>query len=327
MKLNGRHVQLVSGGLDSLVLDHYLTRNEVTHDKLWINYGQTEANEERAATKRLWPDAICLDVQGAEAIKHGRYFPNRNLWLAATASLYFDAEVIWLAGLADDRCVDKSEEAFSRMSEVLSLYAGHEVWVKSPFWHTDKSTAVCQYLQTGGSAERLLSTWSCYSPKSGQPCLNCEACFRWSIALRSNGLDVAMPDNDLIKSYLQKIHEYDSKRIWSTIKAIQTNTRKAWFVDIDGILTNETKGWDFANRTPNLKNIARVRLLYEQGNWIVLWSSRRSIDRNVTNNWLNKFNVPRHALLLDKPPFAISVDDLNMNWTGDPADGFVPGLA
>ena len=318
----------MSGGLDSLLLDHYLTNNlHCPHKKLWINYGQKESNEERATSKTLWPDAIVLDMVGGEASKHGRYFPNRNLWLATTASLFTDADVIWMAGIADDVCVDKTKEAFERMSEILTRYAGHRVSVESPFWNIDKSSLIGNYLQSGGTRERLLKTWSCYDPVDKRPCLNCEACFRWSMAMRSNGINVPLPSKELTKTYLKKIHTYDQKRIWSTLKGIQTSKEHVWCVDIDGTLTNETKGWDYDKRTPHETNLAHLRHAYDNGNWIVLWSSRRSVDRQVTLQWLEKNNVPYHALILDKIPYAVMVDDLSVNWTGmDPANAFLPRL-
>jgi len=80
-------------------------------------------------------------------------------------------------------------------------------------------------------------------------------------------------------------------------------------VDIDGVLTNETEGHDYKTRTPNFDNINKVRKAYHDGHAIILFTSRFSQDRKVTIQWLKKYGVPFHKLILDKPQYDHFVDD------------------
>jgi hypothetical protein len=80
-------------------------------------------------------------------------------------------------------------------------------------------------------------------------------------------------------------------------------------VDIDGVLTNEIEGWDYTNRTPNLKNIELVNRLVKNGNTIILFSARFSQDHDSTIAWLNKHGVKFSRLILEKPHYDFIVDD------------------
>lgn len=80
-------------------------------------------------------------------------------------------------------------------------------------------------------------------------------------------------------------------------------------VDIDGILTNETEGFAYEKRTPNLENIQKVNALYRAGHEITLFTARWAEDREVTVLWLATNNVLYHALRLDKPIYEFFVDD------------------
>lgn len=93
--------------------------------------------------------------------------------------------------------------------------------------------------------------------------------------------------------------------------------KKVYVFDIDGTITNETDGWDYVNRTPKNHVIELIQKLYKTA-YIILWTSRLSIDEKVTRAWLRKHNVPYHELKFDKMFFdlyicdkAISVEEIN----------------
>ncbi len=81
------------------------------------------------------------------------------------------------------------------------------------------------------------------------------------------------------------------------------------FIDIDGVLTNETKGFDYENRTPNYQNIGKVNELYRQGHTITLYTSRYLIDKDKTEIWMKKYNVKYHTVIFNKPKYDIFIDD------------------
>lgn len=84
-------------------------------------------------------------------------------------------------------------------------------------------------------------------------------------------------------------------------------------VDIDGILTNETEGYDYQNRTPNQENIDTVNRIYDHGHIVVLFTSRFGVDLHITKRWLKEHGVQYHKLILDKPQYDIFVDDKAYN--------------
>jgi uncharacterized HAD superfamily protein len=84
-------------------------------------------------------------------------------------------------------------------------------------------------------------------------------------------------------------------------------------VDIDGLLTTETKGHDYKNRTPNCENIRYVNALYHKGHIIILYSSRFLRDRRVTKWWLKCWGIHYHKLVLRKLQYDILIDDKAIN--------------
>ena len=79
-------------------------------------------------------------------------------------------------------------------------------------------------------------------------------------------------------------------------------------VDIDGVLTNETEGWDYPNRTPNKENIVIVNELLDK-HTIMLFSARYECDRQDTVAWLDKHGVKHDFLILGKLKYDYIVDD------------------
>ena len=79
--------------------------------------------------------------------------------------------------------------------------------------------------------------------------------------------------------------------------------------DLDGTLTLEDEGHDYANRTPRISMIHKVRQFYRDGNRIILCSARLKIDRKITIAWLKKYHVPYHELILGKPKADVYIDD------------------
>ena len=85
------------------------------------------------------------------------------------------------------------------------------------------------------------------------------------------------------------------------------------YIDIDGILTNETEGHDYKNRTPCKGNINIVNRLYKAGYGIILWTSRYGLDDQITRDWLRKYGVKYNDIIYDKPKYSLLIDDLSTN--------------
>lgn len=80
-------------------------------------------------------------------------------------------------------------------------------------------------------------------------------------------------------------------------------------VDIDGILTHETKKTPYSKRTPNKSNCQIVRDLVFANHRVVLFTSRHKGDRKITIEWLKKHSIPYHKLIMGKPRCDLFWDD------------------
>jgi len=88
--------------------------------------------------------------------------------------------------------------------------------------------------------------------------------------------------------------------------------KKTIIVDIDGTLTKETKGHDYASRTPRKNIINKVNKLYRNHN-IILWTSRLGMgnDKSITKKWLKENNVKYNQLIFGKRKYDLWVDDMS----------------
>lgn len=84
--------------------------------------------------------------------------------------------------------------------------------------------------------------------------------------------------------------------------------KKKIAIDIDGILTNETKGHNYQNRTPNLAAVKLVNLLNELCE-IYLFTARFEEDRKITEDWLKKHNIKYSHIIFHKPQYDYLIDD------------------
>ena len=174
---------LVSGGLDS-----YLAWWVTKSTPVFVDYGQIYIESELQAARELYKDLHVIQIRGLPQQRQ-RYVPCRNLIFSALAS-HWDCNIIYVAGMDDDMDQDKSPREFAHMSLMLSRYSQRGLTVTSPWWGHTKASAVANYLVLGGPADTLKLTYSCYSQIK---CNQCDACYRWALALLSNHIDVPVP--------------------------------------------------------------------------------------------------------------------------------------
>ena len=96
--------------------------------------------------------------------------------------------------------------------------------------------------------------------------------------------------------------------------------------DLDGVICKTTKNY-YSSAIPLKSNIKKINELYEDGNYIFVYTSRfmgRSNDNqtkaikrgyNLTFNQLNKWGLKFHKLLLGKPSYDIIIDDKGINYS------------
>jgi 7-cyano-7-deazaguanine synthase in queuosine biosynthesis len=203
-----------SGGLDSYIAYHYLKKPKC----IYFHTKQAHSDKELEYVLANVADIIVdhsLDFSKEENI----YVPHRNLLFASRASVH--AEKVWIAGLADDCVEDKTSQAFTAMSEVLSAIGKTQVMVDSPFWGMTK-TEICKWFIEFWSgdiktteAELLSNSISCYSGSVG-PCGTCSSCYRKSCAMFNAGMgdEIKFKNTFMVLRYFKKAinGEYISSR-------------------------------------------------------------------------------------------------------------------
>lgn len=308
-------VFLVSGGLDSFICWYIYSGSKSI--PVFVDYGQDYVDQELRAASELYGDSlqtIFIDSSSAPKNKDEEelnpFIPARNLFLASLVAMKYSPNKIYMAGLKDDVVVDKNPEAFREMSKIISRFSKKEIEVVSPFWDKTKGDIIEMYLlRHGGPVSKLLKCHSCYREEEDH-CGDCPACFRRYVALKSCGIDVTPePTMRIINEYLSKLHTYDSNRINRTIQSIKSFFRSVVVVDLDGVYTVDTAGHDYRNRIPSQEGIETFNKKFNDGNLIIIYTSRYESDREVTTRWLKENNILYHSLLMDKPSADYYWDD------------------
>ena len=71
-------------------------------------------------------------------------------------------------------------------------------------------------------------------------------------------------------------------------------------VDLDGTLCEKVHWTKHSSALPLIENIRKVNQLYENGNTIVIYTGRFPDDEEITRDWLAKFEVRYHRLVMGK---------------------------
>jgi len=89
--------------------------------------------------------------------------------------------------------------------------------------------------------------------------------------------------------------------------------KKVYYIDIDGIIFENQDRLDYKSVKPIYKNIDKISRLYDDGNIIILWTSRGSCTginfEDETKRQLKKYKVKYHLLRTDKPYYDVFIDD------------------
>lgn len=215
-------VVLLSGGLDSSVLLHYVARRVASGPVYAVsfNYGQRHGRElacaraQAAAAGCAEHVVLPLDFLGpliasgtslveggapvpdlkdldAEALRQPpTYAPNRNMILLSLAAAYAETkgvQDIYYGAQAQDEYGywDCTEDFLARINAVLNLNRGKAVQIHAPFVRSPKAESVRLGLELGVD---LAQTWSCY--RGGErPCGTCPTCVERANAFAANEVD------------------------------------------------------------------------------------------------------------------------------------------
>jgi hypothetical protein len=87
---------------------------------------------------------------------------------------------------------------------------------------------------------------------------------------------------------------------------------KEYCFDIDGIITIERNGHDYAFRTVNEITKNTIQYFYKAGMLITIYTSRMDVDWLVTQEWLKEQDIPFHRVVMGKPKADAYVDDMTV---------------
>ena len=311
------NVLLFSGGIDSYVGYFYLKK---THnlDKLktvYFDLGAPYNKREIEVVKKLIPETIIDESLKVGDTQRGvnAFIPYRNMLIAMLCAKY--GKNIWICGLKDDKVEDKNPAAFHKMQDCLNFISKPEdkISIDSPFWEMTKADVVKWYMENVDyTGESLLNTISCYDGnEKTNYCGCCPSCFRKFNALKENGINIEFYNQAMLDDYINRAEQYEPRRRDSILKLEGYKCKKVYNVDIDGTLTIETAGFDYANRTPDMKVIQQINKLYADGNRIDLYTSRYGIENDVeiTKKWLEEKGVKYTTLTFGKPHYDFIIDD------------------
>ena len=89
------------------------------------------------------------------------------------------------------------------------------------------------------------------------------------------------------------------------------------YIDVDETICESPEDRNYANAVPNLTNIEKANILYDEGNTIVYWTARGSVSgidwTDVTREQLNRWGAKHHDVILGKPHFDLYICDKVMN--------------
>lgn len=179
---------LFSGGIDSTLLARQAHNEQRLSLLMFARYGQPAAAMEARAVGRwralnaplvkLWEPMLPIATEPMQidvGAPGPRVLPGRNLLLLSLAITRAAADGIsevWYGAQGGD-LADYSDCRPDFVAAVDALAAPWGVRVKAPLINLSKIEVIDRARLLGVN---LAETWSCYSPRSGEPCGTCNAC-------------------------------------------------------------------------------------------------------------------------------------------------------
>ena len=183
-----RKVLLYSGGMDSWLVDK-LWKPDV---KLFFDIGTANNKAElERVKKRDDVEIIKLPLGQFEQKENNYFLPLRNLHFVVMAAHY--GNVICLGATGSSTHRDKSDIFAFDTANVINylnseIAGAPEVKIVMPYRGKSKTNILRKYLQQGGDIEECYnSTFSCYNPVDGGPCMECTSCQGKFTAFYNNG--------------------------------------------------------------------------------------------------------------------------------------------
>ena len=86
-------------------------------------------------------------------------------------------------------------------------------------------------------------------------------------------------------------------------------------IDMDGTICTEERQFSRSLAKPNKGAIESINKLYNEGHTIVIYSARTWQEYEMTKDWLLKYKINHHELILGKPIGDYWIDDRAIKFT------------
>jgi 7-cyano-7-deazaguanine synthase len=190
ISMEGNHVLMFSGGLDSYLALLTLLDNGIEPKLVYSSHGSKNHFEQlhfaRVLARKHGLEVIVDDTLNLGSWEEKNAFiPNRNGFLAFVGSLYGDT-IHFAIMDGEQTYTDCRQDTFLALSMSLTKLSGKPVTVGSPFWNLTKAEVI------GRLDKRyhhlLPKTYSCHRGGSTH-CGYCSACFRRATAFILNDIE------------------------------------------------------------------------------------------------------------------------------------------
>lgn len=212
-------VMLFSGGLDSVLQEHFIKPDKLLYIDIGGEYSKAEIKHIKTLgahyTRRLVIQK--LDISAFEA--SDLYLPFRNLLFITLAFEYGDQ--VYIGFNEADNAPDKDaafmlyvNDLFRHMNKpgyVPSSWKGTPL-VQAPFKTFTKTELLRKYINEGGYMPLIKKLRTCYDAESKKGCGKCSPCLSKAVALINNGQRIQyLFDEPITKAALIKMRKVHLK--------------------------------------------------------------------------------------------------------------------
>ena len=88
-------------------------------------------------------------------------------------------------------------------------------------------------------------------------------------------------------------------------------------IDLDGTICTEEKTYSRSLAIVKKRAKEAIQKLFDEGNTIIIYSSRSWMEYEMTFSWLKKNEIPFHQLILGKPIGDFWIDDRAIQFKDD----------
>ena len=78
---------------------------------------------------------------------------------------------------------------------------------------------------------------------------------------------------------------------------------------MDGTICTEMRQFSRCLAEPKAKAVETINELYDAGNTIIIYSARTWVEYEMTVDWLKRYGVKYHQLIMGKPIGDVWIDD------------------